>query len=89
MQDAKVLLVFLAPDEWGSEKMREVAEYYFSARPEIDVVQVYEHAGWFLAWNREGLCVGTANDAAILKPEAYEYIRTHRFITHNTVWRLI
>jgi hypothetical protein len=54
----------LADHEWGNELMREVADAYFASHPTLDplVVEVHEHAGWFLQFARCGTVVGTAND---------------------------
>lgn len=60
-------LIFLADDEWGNQKMQEVAEEFFAACPDAHFVQVYEHGGWQLGFRRDGSIWTTANDAAVLK----------------------
>jgi hypothetical protein len=72
---AKKVIVQLARDEWGNQKMREVARETFEDFPEADFVEVSEHAGWFLQWNRAEVCVGTANDAAQLSNESHEWAK--------------
>ncbi len=59
-------IIHLADDEWGNEIMSAVAQEYFRANPDEDFVEVYEHAGWFLGFRRDGSCWNTANDMAIL-----------------------
>ncbi len=70
---AKKVLIHLASDEWGHEKMWEVAREAFVVYPETDVVEVYEHAGWFLMYLPDGTIVGTANDRARLNGKAAEF----------------
>ncbi len=70
---ANIVYVHLADDEWNNPLMRQVADETFERFPEADVVLVYEHAGWYLSWNRNGVCVGTANDMAVLSEEAREW----------------
>ena len=73
MKAAKQVIVHLAMDEWGNRKMLEVARETFEDFPEADFVEVSEHAGWFLQWNRDEVCVGTANDMAELSDESHEW----------------
>jgi hypothetical protein len=65
----------LADDEWGSELMARVARQYCDEHPDLDplVVEVIEHAGWFLTFTRSGVCVDTANDTACLSRSAHEF----------------
>jgi hypothetical protein len=58
--------IHLADDEWGNETMFAVAEEFFREHPEEDFVEVYEHAGWFLGYRRDGSIWNTANDMATL-----------------------
>jgi hypothetical protein len=62
-------LVFLAPDEWGTRLMEEVARAALAERPHVDAVQVHEHGGWSLTFargvNGELLTVGSANTSAV------------------------
>lgn len=69
----RIWLEHCADNEWGNEVMRQIAQERFDADPSIDVVEVYEHAGWSLSWNRDGQIVGTANDAARLPPSVREW----------------
>ncbi len=70
---ARIWEEHLAPDEWGSDLMKRIADERFAKDASIDKVRVHEHGGWYLSWNRAGVCVGTANDMAILCPEAREW----------------
>ena len=62
--------IYLAHDEWGGEVMDRVAaerfaEYEFDK--ELLLLEVHEHAGWFLAYawiDGKPRCVSSANDAA-------------------------
>lgn len=67
---ARLLTVNLASNEYGNELMKQVADEHFAADPTLDVVEVHEHGGWMLAWNRAGVTVGTANNTARLMPAA-------------------
>jgi hypothetical protein len=58
-------IVHLADDEWDSETMQRVAKEWFERHPDCNFVQVYEHAGWFLTFSRNGRCVGSANGGAV------------------------
>jgi len=63
-------MVHLANNEWGNATMRAVATEWFTQHPACNFVMVYEHAGWWLAYNRTGLeIVGTANDLAVMRPD--------------------
>lgn len=44
--------------------MRRIAEERFEKDATLDIVEVSEHAGWWLSFNRHGMIVGTANDMA-------------------------
>lgn len=61
---ARKWVEYCSDSEWGNGVMWQIAKERFAADATLDVVEVYEHAGWFLAWNRDGQCVGTANDSA-------------------------
>jgi hypothetical protein len=67
--------IHLGANEWSTPLMEEVAKQYFDAHPDVDplVVEVVEHAGWYMAWLRDGTCVDTANDMAVLSPKAKEF----------------
>ena len=60
------VIIHLADDEWGNEKMLEVAREFFQDNPDEEFVYVYEHAGWHLGYRRDGSVWTTANDLAIL-----------------------
>lgn len=62
-----------ADDEWGNEIMRQIAIERFAKDPSIDIVEVREHAGWHLSFNRNMDVVGTANDMAQLSPAVAEW----------------
>jgi GH15 family glucan-1,4-alpha-glucosidase len=72
---ARQFLIHCADNEWGNEVMLQLAKERFAADPTLDIVEVYEHGGWFLAWNRDLVCVGTANDMARLSPEARSFLK--------------
>lgn len=72
----KMLTIYLGPKEYGNELMDKVAREAFSKDETLDVVQVHEHGGWFLSYLRDGTIVGTANDLAILKPKALDFIHS-------------
>ena len=59
-----VALIHMGPDEYGNEKMAQVAADWFEANPAARFVEVYEHAGWYLGFRRDGTIWCTANDAA-------------------------
>lgn len=77
----------LADDEWGNDTMREVAEAHFAAHPNLEFVEVHEHAGWFLAYHRSGIVVGTANDMAVFGPEARAILAKARHRKLRTIIR--
>lgn len=62
--------IHLAHGEWGNEKMQQVAREALASNPELFLVTVNEHAGWFLEFARHPdnpedlITVGTANDYA-------------------------
>jgi len=57
-------IVHLGDKEYGNELMRKVAEEWFAAHSSCNFVEVYEHAGWFLGFRRDGSIWSTANDQA-------------------------
>ena len=67
-RNVRGVMVFLASDEWGNEKMDEVARQAFIDYPHADCVECREHAGWFLTYQRDMQIVGTANDACRVTP---------------------
>jgi hypothetical protein len=70
---ARKWVIYLNHDEWGNSKMEELARATFDADPSIDCITVYEHGGWYLGWNRDFVCISTANDMAQLSPKAHEW----------------
>jgi hypothetical protein len=62
------VMVLLADDEWGNRKMDDIASWYLERHPQAECVQVHEHAGWYLTYNRKMQIVGTANDACEVTP---------------------
>lgn len=72
--------IYLAADEWNNETMRRIADEYAAQSDNRPlVVEVHEHAGWFLAYLYgapgidDGTVCGTANDAASLAPAVVEF----------------
>lgn len=72
--------IYLGAKEWNNELMRQVADQYAAQcdkRPLV--VEVHEHAGWFLAYLYgapgidNGTICGTANDTASLAPAVVEF----------------
>lgn len=76
---AKKVMLFMGPKEWGNELMEKLAKEVFDNREFdlADCVEVHEHAGWFLTFNRDMVVVGTANDGAHLCPEAIRWWNRH------------
>ena len=73
---ARKLWIFLGPNEWGNDLMRQVAREAFATDASLDAVQVNEHAGWHLTFLRDGTVVGTANDQAHLDDKATEFLNS-------------
>ena len=73
---ARKLEIFLGPNEWGNDLMRQVAREAFAIDASLDAVQVNEHAGWHLTFLRDGTAVGTANDQAHLDNKATEFLNS-------------
>lgn len=76
-------IIKLAKDEWGSPLMEQVAAAELDRRPESDVyvVEVWEHAGWHLAYAKlhgKVVCVASANGSAVFSPEVREFHRQIR-----------
>ncbi len=67
---ARKWVVYCADNEWGNTVMEALARAKFADDPSIDCITVHEHGGWFLSFNRDMVCVGTANDMARLSPES-------------------
>lgn len=66
----KLQWIHLASDEWGSDLMDRIAKDYFDTyigdKTRL-VVEIHEHAGWFLAYGFIGgrvRTIGSANDSA-------------------------
>lgn len=74
---ARQWIIYLADNEWGNEVMARICREKFAADPTLDFITINEHAGWYLSWNRDMVCVSTANDMARLSPEARTW--RHRF----------
>lgn len=66
--DTTIATIRMRDDEWSSQEdgriMENIAQEYFENHPDKAFVEVYEHAGWWLVFNRELRIVGTANDMA-------------------------
>jgi hypothetical protein len=65
--------VHLAEDEWGNDVMWRVAQGVFAEFPNVDLVTVYEYAGWMLGYLRDGTVVESANDGAVFHGKALEF----------------
>lgn len=80
------LSVHLAENEWASQengnKMWNVAKNYFNKWPALEnmIVTVYEHAGWWLSYLRDGTIVGTANDMATLSEKAMQWGEVNKLL---------
>jgi hypothetical protein len=59
-------IIYLADNEYGNELMDRIAAEFFEANPNEQFVLVYEHAGWYLGYRRDGTRWATANDTARL-----------------------
>ena len=73
---ARKLWIFMGPNKWGNELMRQLARAAFATDASLDAVQVNEHAGWYLTFLRDGTVVGTANDQAHLDDKATEFLNS-------------
>ena len=71
---ARKLEIFLGPNEWGNDLMRQVAREAFATDASLDAVEVHEHGGWYLTFLRDGTVVGTSNDQAHLDDKATEFL---------------
>lgn len=71
----KIALERCSELEWGHETMKQKALDRMASSPSIDAVEVQEHGGWFLTFNREGLIIDTANDMACLSGVAREWLK--------------
>ena len=79
MEKRNVTLAFvrLGPHEWYNEKMEEKAKQVFSSHPDVELVHVLEHAGWYLIYRRQDMeVVGTANKFAVFPTEVIEYLKS-------------
>ena len=70
--------VRMADDEWqSSHDMTKIAAEQFALHPERPlVVNVQEHAGWWLEYSMSGdnlIVVGTANDGATISDDRREF----------------
>lgn len=72
---ARIWTDYCADDEWGNETMARIARERFEKDHTIDIVEVSEHAGWHLSFNRDGLVVGTANDVVVWSDEVKTWRR--------------
>jgi hypothetical protein len=62
-------------DETYIDNMRGAAQEVFDAHPDKEhlIVEVVEHGGWYLSFNRSMLTIGTANDMARFSDEGHAY----------------
>ena len=65
--------VKLAAGVWGNEAMEQAARDRLASDLSLDCVEVLEHGGWFMTWNRDLVCVDTANESAVLTPAARKW----------------
>lgn len=67
--------IHLADNEWGHELMEKVAKEWLADHPEFEPVEVevWEHGGWFLTYNRQMAVVDTANDMAEMSDECVKF----------------
>lgn len=82
------LSVHMARNEWSKDRqgrlMEELAFHYTEINkdkigPDDDIlVEVWEHGGWWVAYNKAGLCVGSANDAAHWSDEVRQWWDRYR-----------
>lgn len=72
--------IYLGTNEWGNALMVRVAREYLEAHPDQRpaLIDVYEHAGWFLSFTEELVCADTANDTAALSRPGRDWIARHR-----------
>ena len=61
-RDVTCVIIHLADDEYGNEAMKDAARHALALFPDVDCVEVYEHSGWWLIYDRTGRIVATAND---------------------------
>ncbi len=72
--------------------MRGAAQEVLDAHADKDhlIVEVVEHGGWYLSFNRSMVTIGTANDMARLSDEAHAYgelLRDAEWHYLPEVWR--
>lgn len=60
---ARTWVEYMAHHEWGNELMIVIAMERFEKDPTLDLVEVNEHAGWWLSFNRHGMIVGSRSTA--------------------------
>jgi len=78
MREVPMVEVRCRSDQWGNDTMQRLAERAFRDYPEAELVLVWEHAGWFLVFRRDGKVVNSANDCAVYPREIEEYRRSIR-----------
>lgn len=84
------LRIRMGDNQWGNELMYELAERAFRRLDGIEnlVVEVVEHAGWFLDFtmiNGKIRTVGTANDMAYFP----EFVREHCRKFNGCEWKYL
>ena len=75
MSQARIWMEHCARNEWGNETMQDIAKRRFEEDASIDIVEVWEHGGWHLSWNRDLIVVGTANDMAQFSRKAIDWCK--------------
>lgn len=76
----RAAFVWLADNEYGNPLMNRVAEEFLCDHPEVDVVEVIEHAGWWMRYarlNGRVVVIGSANDQAVYPDEVQELRREY------------
>jgi len=78
MRETPMVEVRCRPNQWGNNTMHSLAQKAFQDYPEAELVLVWEHAGWFLVFRRDGKVINSANDCAVYPREIEEYRRNIR-----------
>jgi len=72
----KMAYVYCKSNEWGNEIMQKKAQDVFMRYPDVEIVYVWEHAGWFLVFRRDMEIIGTANDRACFPEDIILYLQS-------------
>jgi hypothetical protein len=86
-EPTKFVTIRMADHEWSSHEqgqiMRNLAWEYLATHPDIGMVEVMEHGGWWLSFarNNDGvgaMCVNSANDQAAWSDAVLAWWRFHQ-----------